>query len=134
MSPPAPAMTATEIAASSEKRRSIRRPTANEHCSIAQLAPAKASTAEVVWVKSCQLNSGPYGTGHPLVHGTCDASRKSPHAASSVTAGGHARSTGGVERMRRAAIAMSVPPATRASSATSNAAAVGSPSAPSSLT
>lgn len=134
MSPPAPAITATAIAARREKRRSIRCPTANEHWSIAQLAPANANTAAVVCVKSCHVKSGPYGTGHPLEHGTCDASRKSAHDARRVTVGGHARSTGGRERMSRAAIAMSVPPATRVTSATSNAAAVGSPSAPSSLT
>ncbi len=54
-----PATTATAIPEASENRRSDRCPTAKEHCSMAQQAAAKASTATEVWMRSCQVKLGP---------------------------------------------------------------------------
>jgi hypothetical protein len=59
MSPPAPAMPATLMLATSENRRSARWPTAKAHCRIVQHAAANAITALVVWMKSGQVNIGP---------------------------------------------------------------------------
>ncbi|MCU1414231.1 MAG: hypothetical protein JWN80_1571 [Microbacteriaceae bacterium] len=101
---------------------------------MAQQAAAKASTATVVWVKFCQVKPGPYGTGHPIVHGTCDATRNPPAEIQSETAGIQARSNGGRERSPRAAQAITEAPTTMRSRAASNHFAVDIPLAPSSLT
>jgi hypothetical protein len=58
-SPPAPAMTATVIADTSDVSAMARCPFAKATCTIAQQAAANAITATVVWMKSSQVNSGP---------------------------------------------------------------------------
>ena len=85
-------------------------------------------------MKSGSVNCGPYGTGHPLVQVTCDATRNSPHETQSVIAGRQSRSTGTATRTERAAQAIAEPPATNSSRATMKTRAVGIPTAPSSLT
>jgi hypothetical protein len=94
MSPPAPAISATAMPQQRESAAMIRRPETRVSCSIAQQANAKARMAEVVWVKSGQVNSGPYGSGHPGVHVTCDETKKNALARPRETAGRHQRSTG----------------------------------------
>jgi hypothetical protein len=127
MRPPAPAITATLMLATSENRRSARCPTANAHCRIVQHAAANAITALVVWMKSGQVNSGPYGTGHPEVHVTCDAIRKNPHATKSDRDGRQRFRMRGRDRMSRPTQPIATPPTTMSTSATWNHCAVGSP-------
>ncbi|HEU4808556.1 MAG TPA: hypothetical protein VFT01_09855 [Homoserinimonas sp.] len=134
MIPPAPAISATATPEHRESAAIIRRPGAQVSCTMAQQAKANASTAEVVWVKSGQVNDGPYGIGQPGVHVTWDARRKNPLAMPSETAGRHHRRIGGETRMPRAAKAISPPPADTSTSATWNQLAVGMPSAPITLT
>ena len=65
---------------------------------------------------------------------TCEAKRKNAHATQSETAGVHALRMRTDERTWRPAHATAAPPITIRSSESSNDAAVGMPSAPSSLT
>src|SRR5690606_29705398 len=128
------APTATESALNRESLAIARLPRATESCSIPQHAAANASTATRAWVKSCRANVAPTGCGHPAEHVTWEEMKKKPHAASSDTAGAHARSTATCERRSRLSSAMTAPPATNRRRAASNHAAVGSPTAPNSLT
>jgi hypothetical protein len=134
MSPPAPAIKATAMPQQRESAAIIRRPDTRVNCSIAQQANAKARMAAVVWVKSGQVNSGPYGSGHPGVQVTWDARKKKKLARPSETAGGHQRRTGGETRMSRAANAISPPPRATSTKANWNQPAVGMPVAPITLT
>lgn len=132
--PPAAAITAVEMPAPSDSVRSIARSLTNDTCSIANAASAKASTATVVCTRSCQVNEGPTGKGHPVVHGTWEATRNSDEAIATESDGDPTLSHGAGERSPRAAQATENPPATSRSSASSNHPAVGSPAAPSPLT
>lgn len=134
MIPPVAAISATANPHDSESTASIRRPGANVSCSIAQQANAKASTAEVVWMKSGQVNNGPYGSGHPGVQVTCDASRKKPLAQPSDIAGRHRRRIGLAIRMPLTVNATKAPPTETRTRATWNHPSVGIPSAPMTLT
>jgi hypothetical protein len=134
MIPPAPAISATAIPQPRERAAIVRRPGTQVSCSIAQQPKAKARTADVVWMKSGQVNKGPYGTGHPGVHVTCDEVRKSPLAIPSDTDGLHQRSARCVTRMLRAANAIRPPPAETSTTAARNQPAVGMPGAPMTLT
>src|SRR5690606_33261736 len=134
MSPPAPATSATAMPQHSESAAIARLPGAQVSCTMAQQANANARTAAVVWVKSGQVNSGPYGSGQPGVQGTCDANRKKQLANQRETDGLHQRSTLGDTRMLRAANAIRPPPADTSTRAVWNHAAVGIPSAPITLT
>lgn len=134
MSPPAPAISATESAATSDPRARAGWPAANAHWSIAMHAAVNASTAAIVCTRSCQVNVSPTGRGHPAVQLTCDATRNQPHAIQSMTDGATPRRMGGRERMSHADHAIADPPATIARSAASNQCSVGMPTAPSSET
>ena len=134
MSPPAEEMASTATADRSENRRNAWWPTAKAHCAIAHAAKPNASTAASVCTKSCQVKSGPTGTGQPGVHVTCESSRKKPHEIQSETAGAHRASARGRARMPRPAHATSDPPTAMSTRVTWNHRAVGMPGAPSSLT
>ena len=103
-----------------EDRRSARCPTANAHCRIVQHAAANAMTALVVWMKSGQVNSGPYGTGHPAVQVTCDAMRKNPHETNSDSDGRQRFRMRGRDRMSRPTQPIATPPTTMSTSASWN--------------
>jgi hypothetical protein len=134
--PPAIDIVATAIAATNEKRRRMRWPTAVAHCIIAQLAAANASTAASVCTKSCTVNNGlpGIGTGHPGVQVTCESTTKNPAAIHSDTDGVQIASHRGRERMSRAAQATRLAPSAMSSSVTWNARAVGMSAAPIPLT
>lgn len=134
MRPPAPAISATESAAARDARASPRCPTAKEHCSIAQHAAAKASTATTVCTRSCQVKVAPSGRGQPAVQFAWEATRKKAHEIQSESEGLQAARTAGRERMPRAASATRLAPATIPRSAASNQCSVGIPTAPSSET
>jgi hypothetical protein len=124
------------MAATNEKRRRMRCPTASAHCIIAQLAAANASTAARVCTKSCTVNQGApgIGTGQPGVHGTCESMTKNPAAIHSDTAGVQMASQRGRARMSRAAQATRLAPSAMRSRVSWNARAVGMPAAPIPLT
>ena len=130
MMPPVAATSATAMPHPRENAAITRCPGANDNCSIAQQAKANASTAEVVCVKSGQVNNGPYGSGHPGVQVTCEAIRKKPPAQARDTAGRQSRRIGGETRIPRAANATSPPLTATSTRATWNHVAVGMPGAP----
>lgn len=97
---------------------------------MARAAAPNASTAAIVCTRSCHVNASPTGSGHPVVHGTWEATKNRDDDTANDTDGDHIASQCALPRRPRAAHATQKPPPTSSSSASSNHSAVDSPAAP----